>query len=66
VLISTINSIFLSLSSLSSKRISGFSIDIEALTEEDRWLLPPSCFFGLHLHDAFDAPSSRHVVRRCV
>ena len=39
--------------------------DREALTEDDRWLLPPSCFFQLHLFVAFDAPSSRHVVRRC-
>ena len=39
--------------------------DREALTEDDRWLLPPPCFFQLHLFFALDAPSSRHVVRRC-
>ena len=40
--------------------------DREALTEEDRWLLPPSCVFQLHPLFATDAPSSRHVVHRCV
>ena len=40
--------------------------DREALTEEDRWLLPPSCVFQLHPFFATDAPSSRHVVHRCV
>ena len=40
--------------------------DREALTEEDRWLLQPSCVFQLHPLFATDAPSSRHVVHRCV
>jgi hypothetical protein len=38
--------------------------DMEALTEEDSWLLPPSCFFKLRRFCVVDAPSSRHVMRR--
>ena len=38
----------------------------EALTAEDRWLLPPLCLFQLHRQFACDVGSSWHVVRRCV
>ena len=38
----------------------------EELTTEDRWLLPPLCFFQLDLYHDFDVCSNRHVVRRCV
>ena len=40
--------------------------DREALTEEDRWLLPPFRFFQLHRQVWFDVGFSQHVVRRCV
>ena len=39
---------------------------MEALTAEDRWLLPPLCFFQLHHQVSFDVCFRRHVVRRCV
>ena len=44
----------------------GDDAGMEALMQEDRWLLLPSCFFQLDFHLAFDDPFSRHVVRRCV
>ena len=40
---------------------------MEALTAEDRWLLPPLCFSQLHYRQVrFDVAFRRHVVRRCV
>jgi|EP01043_Picozoa_sp_COSAG02_P039823 hypothetical protein len=39
---------------------------MEELTAEDRWLLPPSCFFQLHCQVRFDVTFRRHVVRSCV
>ena len=44
----------------------GDATGMEALTTEDRWLLPPLYFFQLHCQLALGLFSSRHVVRRCV
>ena len=44
----------------------GDATDMEALTAEDRWLLPPLCLFQRHRQFACDVGSSWHVVRRCV
>ena len=40
--------------------------DMEALTAENRWLLPPLCFLQLHRQLACDPPYSRYGVRRCL
>ena len=44
----------------------GDATGMEALTTEDRWLLPPLYFFQLHCQLALGLISSRHVVRGCV
>ena len=44
----------------------GDATGMEALTAEDRWLLPPLCFFQLHCQLVIGLISSRHVVRKCV
>ena len=44
----------------------GDATGMEGLTEEDRWLLPPLCFFQLYCQVRFDVCFSWHVVRRCV
>ena len=67
VLISTITLSILSILSCLSKQADfGDVTGMEALTEEDRWLLPPFRFFQLHRQVWFDVGFSRHVVRRCV
>ena len=43
----------------------GDATGMEELTAEDRWLLPPFCFFQLHRQVRLDVCFSRHVVRRC-
>ena len=40
--------------------------DMEALTAENRWLLPPLCFLQLHRQLTFDPSSSQYGVRRCL
>ena len=44
----------------------GDATGMEALTAEDRWLLPLPCFFQPGLYLAFDAFFSLHGVRRRV